>query len=815
MRTVVLVGLSAFMIIASLITARGEESTWVVLATGELDSRVQHNLEQLAAHDHALIRIFSKTSHATHVSMGRGSIWIELRQEKSVESFRGTLVTKIGEASSLKPTGDLAKEGYIIEATYPGASAPNRLRITAATPQGFQHALLRVPALLTISPSNLSEDLIPHPQLVRVERHGSSVSIVDFPSITERGVVEGFYEAPWTHQDRVDMLNFEGAHGMNVYFYAPKDDPYHRKLWREAYPPEQMKLLGELVNTAKRNFVDFCYAISPGLSMEYSNEQDFRILTDKLASIGNLGVSCFALFLDDVQQDLQNPQDKAQFETLAAAHVYLTNKLYKYLKELSAENRLTLTPTTYTNDWGSREYIRELGAGIDPGVTIAWTGPQVVSPPITVDQAREWGGFIHRKPVVWYNYPVNDDTPWCRYLGPLTGLDPQLPSVVSGLFSNPMTQAHASMIPLQTIADYLWNAAAYKPAESATHAVVSQYGDDAPRQLAPFLTVYGTYYDEGIFAPLFRERHQPMDVAKMQSDLAELSSALERLATERRFDQLLEEISPAVKRTGERLTEVKADPAFQHLPDGQLQWDKNYDALAAYLVQQPPKLDGDFSKWQKSSQYKIEDSTQLTAGAKLWRGPEDLSARVALEWDENYLYVGVEVTDPDLYQPFNGRGIQNGDTVELLLETGFRKNFLAKEPTGDEYALYFSPGNFSDVPPSVFSDEDYLPLRAHPHNYAAEIVTAWKKTADGYSGDIAIPKTYFEGGTLAAGYEVGLAFSITKVIRPIQPTDQGDIERITLQSKKDPLFRVRPEDIVSPGWSPATFPRVVLMERKP
>ena len=83
MRTVVLVGLSAFMIIASLITARGEESTWVVLATGELDSRVQHNLEQLAAHDHALIRIFSKTSHATHVSMGRGSIWIELRQKRA------------------------------------------------------------------------------------------------------------------------------------------------------------------------------------------------------------------------------------------------------------------------------------------------------------------------------------------------------------------------------------------------------------------------------------------------------------------------------------------------------------------------------------------------------------------------------------------------------------------------------------------------------------------------------------------------------------------------------------------------------------
>ena len=100
------------------------------------------------------------------------------------------------------------------------------------------------------------------------------------------------------------------------------------------YPAEGEKQRGELARTAQHEYVDFCFAISPGLTMAYSYYQDF-----KLAGVGKLGVSCFALFLDDVPQDLQDPQDKAQFKTLAQAHIYLTNKLYKHLKEQSAANR--------------------------------------------------------------------------------------------------------------------------------------------------------------------------------------------------------------------------------------------------------------------------------------------------------------------------------------------------------------------------------------------------------------------------------------------------------------------------------------------
>jgi len=432
-----------------------------------------------------------------------------------------------------------------------------------------------------------------------------------------------------------------------------------------------------------------------------------------------------------------------------------------------------------------------------------------LSPAINVQQAREWGAYIRRQPLVWDNYPVNDGTPWCRYLGPFIGRDPHLPGVVRGLVSNPMIEPTASMIPLQTIADYLWNPAAYNPAESEIHAVASQYGPDAPRQLAPFLKIYGTYYwDDGNFMALFKERRRPIDLAKMRSQLAEMNSAMERLHHQPRLAPLLNEISPAIKRTSGRLAEVNADSAFRHLSDGKLQWDESYDALSAYRIDPSPNLDGDFSKWESRAIYQLNGRQQLAAGAKLWRGAQNFSACVALAWDSSYLYVGVDVIDPDLYQPYSGRGIQNGDTFAIALETGFRKNFFAIEPTGDEYMLYFSPGNFGGVKPSIFSDEDYLPPRPELRDYMQEIHTAWKKTARGYSGDIAIPVTYFDGGQFAEGYELGLRFSVAKVLRPARPTDSEDLERIVLQSKKDHLFRIN-------TVNPSSFPRLLLTGRTP
>ena len=61
------------------------------------------------------------------------------------------------------------------------------------------------------------------------------------PGFAHRGVIEGYYGAPYTHADRLWLLERMGAWGMNRYVYAPKDDPFHRARWRSEYSGAAVK----------------------------------------------------------------------------------------------------------------------------------------------------------------------------------------------------------------------------------------------------------------------------------------------------------------------------------------------------------------------------------------------------------------------------------------------------------------------------------------------------------------------------------------------------------------------------------------------
>jgi hypothetical protein len=790
------------------VAARGPGHTWIVIAPANLDARLTRQIEELGARDQALVRFVSSPSAAARLRVPVGGLTLELREENDLEAFVENLSRLAGQQAK-GPTPELAREGYSAIITYPRGTVPESVRITAARPEGFHQALLRIPHILAVPPSDLTSALIPAPKSLRQTKsaRAATVELADFPSLPERGIVEGFYGTPWTHQDRLEMLRFAGAHGMNVYYYAPKDDPYHRKLWQQPYPQEEMKRLAQVVSTARANFVHFCFAISPGLSMVYSSDEDFARLAAKLASVSKLGVSCFALFLDDVPPELQSPQDRERFPTLAQAHAFLINRLDAHLKSQSKDNRLVVTPTTYTNEWGSRDYIRDLGSAANEDVGLVWTGPEVASPAITAAQAREWGELLRREPLVWDNFPVNDGRPWRVHLGPLRGRDADLPEAIRGLVSNPMNQPRASMLPIETIADYLWNPVAYDPDRSLKKAVTAQYGDEAPRLLAALMKTYGDYWwDENVFTPLFAERRYAIDLPEIERQIAEVDSSLQSLRLRGRFRRLAEEIAPLLARTRDRLAKVSADPAFRRLPDGKLQWREDYDTLSARHLAKAPQLDGNFGKWQTGPLYVLNSESQILAGAEHWKGPGHISVRVALGWDESHLYVGVDVTDPELYQPFSGRGTSEGDVFTLTLETAFRKNFTSTRADGDEYSLLFSPGNFAEVGPSIFSEEDYLPPRPQPRDYNREIAAVWKKSAGGFSGDIAIPSSYFDTARFSERYEIGLSFGAQKVLpaSPGKTSATAASRRIVLGSKTDRLF---PADF----GNPSSYQRLVLV----
>ena len=129
------------------------------------------------------------------------------------------------------------------------------------------------------------------------------VYVNDYPTQHVRAVVEGFYGTPWTHQDRLDQFKFYGENKLNMYIYAPKDDPYHRDQWRDPYPQEEMARMQELINTANENKVDFVFAISPGKDIDINSEADYQALVDKCESLYDMGVRSFAILWDDIFTD--------------------------------------------------------------------------------------------------------------------------------------------------------------------------------------------------------------------------------------------------------------------------------------------------------------------------------------------------------------------------------------------------------------------------------------------------------------------------------------------------------------------------------
>jgi hyaluronoglucosaminidase len=298
------------------------------------------------------------------------------------------------------------------------------------------------------------------------------------------GVVEGFYGVFYTFPERRDLIRFIGQHGYNLYVYAPKNDRQHRARWWEAYPPKLMAEFTETVQVAHQTGVQFCYAISPGGSLCYASEVDFQRVTSKLQAFFDIGVRSFSLMLDDLESKFRHPEDAQRFDSLAQAQADMANRLLRWLKILDPRCTLSFVPGEYSGRAPFSPTIHQLGALLDPAIDICYTGPEVCSPEITGEDARDFANAAGRPPIIWDNYPVNDlDMQPELHLAPVTGRSPDLLDHVKGILVNPMIQAEASKIPLWSYADYVADPRAYHPADSWETAVQAFAGADYAVQL--------------------------------------------------------------------------------------------------------------------------------------------------------------------------------------------------------------------------------------------------------------------------------------------------------------------------------------------
>ncbi|MPQ44477.1 beta-N-acetylglucosaminidase domain-containing protein [Clostridium tarantellae] len=333
------------------------------------------------------------------------------------------------------------KEGYLLEITDDNNENGN-ISIVGADKDGAYYGVLTLGQILEQAAEG---------------KKIAEVVVTDYPEIEFRGFIEGFYGYPWSHEDRKSLMKDTSEFKMNTYIYAPKDDPYHRKDWKELYPEKEATQIAELAQTGKENNFNFCWTIHPGATLQFT-EADFDAVINKFEQLYDLGVRQFGVLFDDTD-DWVNGKKQAEW----------INRIDReFVKAKGDVAPMIVISARYNSAWGPNmeRYFKPFMQTLNEDIQVMWTGHATMSN--VSKEVFEWPKQqtgVDKDVAVWWNYPVNDYCDSRILMAPLHNLNPDLDNV-SGFFSNPMNQAEASKVALYSIADYTWNTDSFNYMES-------------------------------------------------------------------------------------------------------------------------------------------------------------------------------------------------------------------------------------------------------------------------------------------------------------------------------------------------------------
>ncbi|MCM1110080.1 MAG: beta-N-acetylglucosaminidase domain-containing protein [Clostridium sp.] len=375
---------------------------------------------------------------------------------------------------------------------------------------------------------------------------GASVpymTVTDWPTLARRGVIEGFYGEPWSHEVRLSLIDYYGKNKLNEYFYGPKDDPYHSvPNWRQPYPEDQAQKIRELVEASNKARVNFVWAIHPGADIRW-NEADYDSLVNKFEMMYDLGVRSFAVFFDDIDGEGRNP----------VKQVDLLNRLNKeFVQKKGDVANLVVCPTDYSRLWANPSpdgALATYGRDLDKSIEVFYTG-DVVCSDLTHDTMDFFNNLIQRPGFWWWNYPVTD---YCRNIivqGPVYGLDTTMTSAdVAGFGSNPMEHGEASKLALYGVADYTWNTPAYNAIDNWERGLVdlTPHAADAYRTFAIHSADTETGYrrDESWETEtFFIDEYTPEKAAALMTEFKKVEAAPATMEANCTNELLMKELRP-------------------------------------------------------------------------------------------------------------------------------------------------------------------------------------------------------------------------------------------------------------------------------
>ena len=263
------------------------------------------------------------------------------------------------------------------------------------------------------------------------------------------GTVEGFFGPPWSWSEREAVMRRLAPAGYGFHLYAPKADAFLRRRWREPHPDAEAAALAAFAGQCRDAGVRFGVGLSP-FEVHFGFDAEAKAaMSDKLAALDAAGLDILAIFFDDMKGDLADlAHRQAEIVAFAAAR--------------TRARQVIVCPSYYSDDpvldrvFGQRPagYLRDLGAALDPQVSLMWTGEEVCSrefSPAHLDRVAEEMG---RQPFLWDNYPVNDGPRMGQHLHlrAFTGRPAAMAGHIAGHAVNPASQATLSCIPMLTLA---------------------------------------------------------------------------------------------------------------------------------------------------------------------------------------------------------------------------------------------------------------------------------------------------------------------------------------------------------------------------
>jgi hypothetical protein len=130
-----------------------------------------------------------------------------------------------------------------------------------------------------------------------------------------------------------------------------------------------------------------------------------------------------------------------------------------------------------------------------------------------------------------------------------------------------MSQARASMLPIMTAADYMWDSRGYDPARSFNRALDLLYDERAREGMRVWAQIQGERA-ERVFKPLFQKQTGAVNVEWVRRELAELQTGVEMIGVTLNQALLRGELAQFIRRLRSAVEMSKNDPNYEKPPAG-------------------------------------------------------------------------------------------------------------------------------------------------------------------------------------------------------------------------------------------------------